>query len=543
MNRRRFVLGVSLALLVGVALRLWPLLHSPLPFNPDGIVYAGKVATAIDTGHLPLSEMAVDELQFTSFLLVLQLITGEASLYIAQPTIAIIGVLPVFVVLAAGRRLSTADPSWSRAVAVLAAGLLAVEGLYLHRSMAVDEQTLGLFFVPLGAFALARARQNQRWLVPLLCVLVVLPATHNLDSTIIAFLFLGSSIFYIARGGTLGGSLNWVLGALAYGLYLIGFSLGMARFTPAEIVQGARLTQIPGLLFAWLIVAVFVSAWFINRHPRTQRLTLFAVFGAWFAVLSVNAVVPVFPEMPTTNATILTGVALLLVPVAVASYGVPRGTRTAWGRTFFAQTTAVAAFIGIALTAALTPEYLNTIYRAQTFAHLPVLLFTALGVFAIGTRFDWQPSARPVRVLCVLLVVTAAASIPVAYSGLDAIPYKGVTSEAEFEAGTFTAEHVPGAWASDDHLTRITRYRQPPHAFSVLPVYSWLAGKAPPPSCPVLSQRSWTTTGGQFYPKAPAAISSHEYEETVETRNVVYVAGRPDTLILSTPQSPGDAGC
>lgn len=543
MNRRQFALALALAAGVGVALRLWPLTQSPLPFNPDGIVYAGHVDAAIARESLPLGRLAVDELQFTAFLAVLELVTGNPARYVAQPAIAVVGVLPVVVLAAATRAVGGGRGGWARPASALAALLLAIEGLYLHRSMAVDEQTLGLFLVPLAAYSLARARQDRRWLIALATVLLVLPATHNLDSVVLGLVLVATAVLALSRGATLAAVLALGGGTVAYWLYLVGFTLGVAEFTPARIVQSARLTDIPGLLAAWLVLASLAGAWFLNRRARTQRTVLFAVFGVWFALLGANAVVPIFPEMPATNPRILVGVSALVVPAAVAAYGVPVAARRDLGLPFVALVSAVGVFVGVSLTASLTPEYLNTIYRAQTFVHLPVLLFAALGVLALRERVGPARANPLVAVLCAALLVTAAASIPIAYGGLDVVPYEGVTTEAEFAASSFAVERVPGEWASDDHLTRITRYHHPNESYAVLPVYAWLTTGAGPPSCPVFSQRSWTTTGAQFYPKAPATAGESAYRALRDDRHVVYAAGGPDTLILSTPQSADTSGC
>lgn len=544
MKRARFVLAVLLVAAVGVALRTWPLWHSPLPFNPDGIIYAGDVATAHARGTLPLGRMAVDDLQFTAFLTVLSRVTGQPARFIAQPTIAVVGTLPAVLVVAAARRFGIRyGASWARAAGVLAAGLLAVEGLYLHRSMPVDEQTLGLFFVPLGVYALARAGSDRRWLVPLGFLLVALPPTHNLDSTIMGVLLLATTVLFVARGVRTRVAGLLVGGTLLYWLYLVGYTIGVAQFTPARVIQSARITDIPGLFVAWLLLAAFATTWLVMQETRTQRSLLVVGFSSLFALLGVNALVPVFPGLPATNIVILVGVSCLIIPVLAAAYGAPIATSTRFGVPFMAQLAAVFAFVGLTLTAALTPEYLNTLYRAQTFAHFPALAFAALGVVAVAQARGWRPTDAGTHALVALVLVAAVASVPVAYGGLDVLAYKGVTTEAEFEASGFAVEHVPGSWAGDDHLTRITGYYGPNQSYSVLPVHAWMHDGAPPPTCPVLSQQSWTTTGAQFYPRSPVAVPESAYASFVRDRQVVYASGGSDTLILSTPQHAGDHGC
>jgi hypothetical protein len=542
-KRTRFALGALLVLVVGVALRSWPLLHSPLPFNPDGIVYAGQVSVALENGVFPLGRMAVDDLQFTAFLTILSQITGHQPLYIAQPAIAVVGTVPVLIAVAAGRWFGTQfGRSWARATGLVAGALLAVEGIYLHRSMPVDEQTLGLLFVPLAVYAVANVRTDRRWLVVLVLLGLVLPPTHNLDSAILGVVLVAATALYIAQGAdlrTIGAALG---GTLLYWLYMAGYMYVVAATTAAEVIQSARITDIPGLFLAWILLAAITCAWFVTSRERTQRLVLLAGFSGLLVLVVVNAVVPVFPGLPSTKPLILAGAICLVVPMLAAVYGAPQATPTQLGIPFSALVAAVFGFIGLTLTAALTADYLNTLYRAQTFIHLPVLAFSALGLAVLASQRAWSVNSTPTTILAVILVLAAAASIPVAYSGLDALPYKGVTTEGEFDASSFAVEYVPETWASDDHLTRITRYYGPNQSNSVLPVYSWMQN-GPPPTCPVLSQGSWTTTGAQFYPKSPVSVSSANYDSFVERRHVVYRAGASDTITLSIPKAVGVNGC
>lgn len=543
MKPRHFQVGAAGVLVVAVALRLGPLLQSPLPFNPDGVVYAGTVAAALERGSLPLARMAVDELHFASLLAVVSHATGRSALSIAQPALAVVGAVPALLVVAAGRRLAAAaDVSWIRGVGLLAGGLLAVEGLYLHRSMPVDEQTVGLLLVPVAAYALARCWTDRRWGVVLAVALVALPVVHNLDSAVAGVLVVAAALHYAVRGRRRG-ALALGVGGLLYWLYVAGYSLGVAAHTPASIVQNARITDVPGLFVAWVILVAFGSAWFVSLSARRQRQLLAAGFGSWFVLLGVNAVVPVFPGMPTTTTLVLVGVACLLVPAAVAAYGAPAAARTRFGVPFTAQVAAVFGFVGVSLTAALTPAYVNTLYRVQTFVHLPAMAFAAVGVAMVASRRGWRPSSGKTRVLAAVVVVAAAASIPVAFAGLDALAYKGVTTEAEFEAASFATTHVAGEWAADDHAGRIARYHGPDAGGQVLPVYEWIHGGAQPPGCPVVSQQSWTTTGGQFYPKPPVAVSTGVYESFVDTRNVVYSSSSRDALVVTTPVSGVESAC
>ncbi|MFB6104744.1 MAG: hypothetical protein ABEJ57_06655, partial [Halobacteriaceae archaeon] len=190
-TRRR--LAVLAILAVGTALRMGPLYRSPLPFNPDGVIYAGLTAHTLATDVLPLGQMAVDSLAFTSFLAVLAQITGATPLSIAQPAIAIVGTATALLAVAITHRLARqagwpTHRAWQ--AALLAGAILAVEGLYLHRSMPVDEQTAGLLVAPLAVYAIARTRTDTRYALVAAPALAVLPVLHNLDTVVTAIALL-----------------------------------------------------------------------------------------------------------------------------------------------------------------------------------------------------------------------------------------------------------------------------------------------------------------------------------------------------------------
>lgn len=568
MSERRWTTGgrVAAVFVVAVALRAGPLHESPLPFNPDGIIYAGTVRATRGAGELPLAGMAVDELQFTALLALVSEVTGEPALYIAQPAMAVVGAVPVLVAAAVVRRLLArlGGSGWPpvtdaapELVAPLAAALLAVSGLTLHRAMAVDEQTAGLLFVPLAVVAFARARRSGRpaWYVAAVSFAVVLPPTHNLDAVLFGlFLVVWAAIEIATRPA--GSRVGDAAAAASYWGLVLGYFLLVERLTAARIVQSGRLTDALDLFFAWVLLVAIAAPVVAGLRARLQRIVGLVGVGLCFGLLAINAAVPVFPGMPDTATPLLVALLPLVVPSMVAVYALPVGTaEDCEGRALFALGAAVALVIGFSLTAALTPPYLNTLYRVQTFLHLPWAVFAAL---AIGVWMGRDPTALGRRLpralpqyVAVVLVVCAAVSIPVAFAGSPMVPYTGVTEEAELTASGHAIHYVQGPWATDDHLSRIGGYhRQGSNTTvegrsargQVSPVYTWLAGGSAP-DCPVLTQRSWTTTGAQFFPKAPLTLSTDQYRIALNRRHVVYTTGGPDPVRLSLPRTPRGTGC
>lgn len=555
LSRGQYILGLGAVLAVAIALRMGPLWWSPLPFNPDGIVYAGLARETIAAGELPIEGLPIDSFSFTVFIATLELVVNEPARYVSQPVIAIVGALPSLVAAVFATRLGR-HLDWTvhrrRSAGLLAGAFLAVNGLYLHRSMPVDEQTIGLFAIPLVLLALARVHQAERgqWYVVLTILLLSLPPLHNLES-IIALFLLTIAVFLrrtTARNVLVGGAL-----VLGYVAYFVSYSWGVPAVTPAIEHQSGRISYAPGLLLAWLIIVAVTFARFARLQARTQRLLLTGAFSTFLAIGVINAIRPIFPGTQATPAVMLLLGVPLLVPLFIGVWALPLVKRSTSEWTALLSVIGAAfVLIGMAFTATLTPEYSNTAYRAQTFLHFPMFVLAGVGTAELLRRIDSTiPSLSTRRaataVAVTLLLTCAAASIPIAFGGVEVLAYKGTTTEAEFAAAEFSVTHLNGSWAADDHISRVSRYFDPGanqlnlSAEHVLPVYSWVATNGPPPRCPTVTQASWTTTGAQFYPWAPATISAERLEQWERTHAVIYRNSSPDpiTIGLSTNASTG----
>ena len=547
-RRRRLTLTLAAVLAIAIALRAGPLWQSPLPFNPDGIIHAVHAQSTVLAGELPLATIATDDLLFTAFIATLAEVTGLPPMLVAQPVIAVVGAVPVLVAAAVARRIAQYN-GWRRSrillVAILAGALLAVEGLYLHRSMPVDEQTLGLLFVPLVvlAGAIAVDTGERRWIAITGVLLLALPATHNLDSLVAAIALTGLASLAVASGRRTAASRAIVLGVVAW-VTLVGYTALVAGLTPARVLQSDRLTSVPGLVLAWIVLLVIVLPWFLGTRSRTQRTLGVGVIASLCSLVFVNAVVPIFPGTGTTPPLLALGLFPLVGLALVACWAVPTASVGTEGRAMAALVAAVVALVGVALTATLTPEYKNLVYRAQTFVHLPILTGTALGVVGIAARRWRSPTSfrTGVSVLLAASLVAAAVSIPIAFSGLALIPYKGVTTPAEMETASFAETHVQGNWTGDNHVVRITWGQEDALNASrneptVGAVSDWIAGGGPPPNCPTVVQASWSTVGAQLFPRMPERLDRRERVAFTQSNHVVYAtAGTQDSLSIVVPR-------
>jgi len=535
MRERRLLAGACGVALFALALRLGPLYWSPLPFNPDGVGYAGLARDALTLGEFPLDGMATDQVGYSALLSVVTALAGGQALTTAQPTSAFVGAAIVLVGVVLAARLAAdagVDPARVRAAGLLAGLLVSVEGVILYRSMPTDEQTAGLLLVPAVALVVDRwlRTAGRRWLALAALFLVVIPPLHNLTGLVTGVTVTVLAGVTVVRDPRRGAAVRAVGTALVTWVYVVGYHLVVAGTTGAVIVQADRLVRVPGLFVAWVVLAVVAGAWFVTTSSRVQRGAALVVLGVPFGLIAVNAVRTVFPSTTATPS----GLLVLLLPLAIPAIAaglaahVPARSRTAGGVTV-ALVAAPVAIVCTGLTAALTFEYLSLVYRSHLFAHVPLLALAGVGAVTVfGAERE-----RLTAVCVVVVLVAAAVSAPVAYAGLELRTYKSITTEAEFGATAYATATVD-SWATDDHLGRVAGYHGGGGARG--PVYDWLRGGGPPPNCPVLAQQSWTTTGAQFHPQRPATITEAAYRDWLYRNHVVYAVDASDPLVLVVPR-------
>ena len=557
MGDRRLARGACGVFLLALALRLGSLYWSPLPFNPDGVGYAARTRDALALGSLPLDGMATDQVGYTAFLAVVSALAGDAPLAVAQPVSALVGAATVFLVVVLGYRLvrdgranpgsrtdggpavgsSSRSPADARVAGLVAGLVLAVEGVYLYRSMPTDEQTAGLLLVPALVLAVDRwLRTGDRaWGGVAALLAVPLPPLHNLSGLAGAVAVTVVTCVVAVRRldrATTGRALAVVAAAW---LYAVGYHALVATYTGLEVVQADRLVRVPGLFAAWVVLVVLAAAWFLTTADRFRRATVLGVVVASFSLVGLNAVRTVFPSTTPTRRSLLVLLFPLVVPALVAGVAAARPARSrSVGATTVALLFGTLAVVGTGLTAQLTFPYLALVYRSHLFAHLPLVALAGVGVAAIGSRGPGSDRAR--SVLVVAVVACALASTPVAYAGLDVRTYKSVTTPAEFAATEFAATELDG-WATDDHLGRVAGYHGGGGGRG--PVYRWLRADDRPPPCPVLAQRSWTGVGAQFHPQPPATLSSAGYDDWRARNDVVYAVAARDPLAVVLPRGSG----
>ena len=311
-NRRPYLLVGAAVFMVAVGMRTIPLYWSYLPFNLDGFQFAAPARYTLAHGHLPASAayFQPDKYAFSALLTICSQVTGISPLRIAQPLIAVIGSIPCLLAVWLTRRIGQElgwQPGETRIAASLAGLVLATEGIYLGRSAAVTSEGAGIVFVAVIAIVFFRLLRTGRvsWAVLTLLLVIVLPLTHSL-CTMIAALVITS---LLARSLSLSTRRVGIVGAIVvvgFWAYLGGY------YSMMGLGDTARVTSVPGLFFAWILVLVIASVWLPSTSVRSQRgLTMFTLVGG-VGIVVANFFIPVFPG----TAELQTSALILVVPIA-----------------------------------------------------------------------------------------------------------------------------------------------------------------------------------------------------------------------------------
>lgn len=546
----RYTLAVLSVLAIGIAIRLLPLHWTPLPFNPDGFVFANIARDSLAAGQVPSpsdhAEMQSSRYVFVLLLAIASQLTGIEPIWLAQPIIAIIGTVPALIAIVLVRKFGIEfgwSPTRILVAGTLAGMVLATEGLYLRRTVSVSYEVLGLLFIPLVALCVHRffESSNWSWLGAAGVMLLALPATHHISTMIAAVTLTVLVAIWIMQRPTRLTLTTGVIVLFGFWIYLLSY------YAQSPPQNSGVITSNPTLLIAWIIVIISLAYWVRTVSPILSRGTIACVNLFGFGILALNAIQPVFPGLSTTPPLLLALVSPLLLLILLASWGVPLVVKSNQGLLIIALLVAPLTFIGLGLTAGLSPQYDILVRRTQTFVHFGAVVAAVIAAFVLCDRAEnWsQPFSTAIKVgLPIVLIFVAISTIPIAFIGLEALSYQGTTTEAEFATATFASETIPEPWVGDDHITRVEgNYYGSEHNAGSQSVYDWFHG-GNPPTCTTVAEDSWTTVGAQFYPAPPEQLTDEQYADWQETNNLVYVTGsNSDRLVIVTPPGGSTGDC
>jgi len=517
---------------------------SPYPATLDGFFHVRAVEFVRASGRLP-APIDWDRVLMGTFSSVVSEIVGIAPLYLLQPLSAVLGAGIVLFGVVLVRRLlivgNGLSPGQARIGVALTGGILAIEGLFVRRSGVPDEEILGLLFVPLVAYAFHRWLRTgrHRWGILTGGVLVVLPATHSLSTTV-SLLALGAvAVVHTAAG--------WrrAIGARALGGVVFGLACALGYYqlalgSPALTLSYTdRLLSSPRLLGAWVLLLAVGIGWLVRTSARIQRAVVGGVLLAWVGLLAVNATAPIYIGTVPTPPLVLALVLPLSGLIGAAALGVDRvADRSGRGAAVLGLFVAPIVLVNYFLTAGLSPDLFDAILRVQTFVHLPAAVIA--GAF-VATRYTRIPGGSPRwrrrgRAAFAVLLLCAAVTAPLSVMALDTATIPGTTKPQEFAGAGFVATHVPGEWASDNHARKVSELYYGDTA-SVDPVAGWARG-GESPAVPALATPAWIGRGVHQYPRPPARVSSARFAAWRATNQVVYTTGdrrEGDGYVLVVP--------
>jgi hypothetical protein len=542
MRRRSYALVVAAVFAIALAMRTIPLYWSPLPSTLDGFAYAGLARDTLSTGVYPLSpDLRADFFILTFLTAIAGSVTGKASVYVLQPMISVIGAAIVVVGIALTRRLGL-ELGWSskrvRFAALITGLLLAVEGLFLRRSMETDPEVLGILLALLSVIALHRllSTDDTRWVVPLVVFLFVYPLLHFFSTfnaavglvAVFALVVFASPSRRVSLVGSVIVGVFW--------LYFIAYFEAVERFELLHVKYVSQVKANPGLFVAWILLLVFGAAWYQRTSNRTQRAVFLAPLGVLFGIVVVNVFRPIYPGTVPSPPIVAILICCLIVPVMFAGYATPAiSKRYTHAIPILAMFAAPLVIIYFSLTASLTPDFFATGMRAQTFMHVSAFVLVGLAAATIYRECSLASrSWRAIRVgVLVFLVACTVITTPLAFVSLDTFHHPATTTESEFEASEFASERIPGSWASQHGEDQIAdQYFE--GGGSRAPTRAWLTGGAPP-ECPVVSHDSWVTHGAYLWPSQPRTLSANDYSSFIAERNLVYSTDGYDPIVITIP--------
>jgi hypothetical protein len=482
---------------------------------------------------------------------------GADPLRVTQPLSSLIGVGGVVTGMAVARRVA-GEFDWPRrrvSAAVVATGaILALDGIYLRRTMVADEEVMAYVFIPLLVLSLHLwlddGRRTKRWGLLAGLLLFVMPLQHILSTLVAALSVIGLVVVHLVRNPSRRTIVGGGLITAGFWVYFGAYYQFAARFM--ELAYVDRVTAFPGLFLAWGIILVVGVAWSWTTSARARALAVVVPLGVFYAVAVVNVFISVYPGTPQTPIIVLVPVLSLGLPLLVGALGMGLlSPQRAGSAVVIALLAGPLTILGFSLTASLTPEYVGTAIRGQTFGHLPLAILAGLVIAGllsrgVGTGMSIDRSLAPSRSMLQvfvvgLVLVATVGSLPFAYINLDTGSYPSTTFDSELRGVEFAAERTAGPWATDHSLSRsgIGYFRS---ETGVSATASWVSGGASP-TCPVLSQESWTTTGAHLFPFAPDTVSEERYEEWLGSRHIVYVNTGHDPVSISLPVNAAGQGC
>jgi len=536
-GRRLLYLSLIVVFVLAFAVRLYPLVWSPYPYNIDGLAEARMAEDIEASGHLTLPDGSgywdsyIPDMPVLNLLLAtFSELVGISPLHASQIFVALLGATSCLFAAIFVHRISG-----NLRAGVFAGVLLALLGTYVFCTTSVWKEALGLtLMIVIFTLYLERSDLRIRAVMTLALLLMVFVHHHSAVLTFMIFSFAIASEAYRDRRSDqltwrncadIGTALAaWSLAAV----YYCGIDLPYYQFLSPE--QDLYLfVAVSAAMFMLLLVAM--SSPSRSRERPYLKLVVPAVAAS---VLLVNYVRPIFPGVPATEGAVLLFSAaylILIVPVW-SSYERLSGSNAAWKPLALSLLLAPLTMMLFAFLRGLDLMSYTIAYRSFDFLDLGLAALFGMGA-AIIVRAGFRRSIAVSMAFMLLLVSTT----PIAFQTEGLFSVQNQTYEYEVDLlESLRSLSADKTLDSDQKIGTISRslFNFSGETDLALRVdtgeptdeFQWLVLKS-----------TWTERGAQQFPFGQLVISEDIFDSFLGENDVVALAGpfSDQMIVVSNP--------
>ncbi len=515
---------------LALALRLVPLMFSPLPYNIDGFPLARIAEQITATGMWQIH--GTDPNRYNELMPVYSLLWSSLSQLGGLNALAYLQtVMPFLLATAVVPAYLLGVKATGRPVAGFAAGLfIAAFGSFLSVTSMGMKESVALVVLPTVVLLFAERRDPRKRLLAFV-LLLILPFLHQLSD----FLILGM----VAALVVLTHSRAIQRGRFSWRSLLLDLATGpgpalaaYAYYVTVDMPDLSAVTS-PDALALFLGVTILLSALLVRmvRPSRTgpgARLArpvgpILLVPVAAFIALLANARIDLFAGVLETQPALLPILPAVAALVALAFLGYQLLRRTANPMTdlVLAMGIAPVALVLFAFLRGLDGLSQVLVYRSFDFVDYGLAIAVGVGFVYAWRRLRRAPAQL---VLAAVLLGVLLATTPIAWNAQAVFGVDEVTTPSEYQALAVLASLHPGNVTTDQRLADVGRAWFGLATDSRLPFLLRDNGTVSGHAYAFVMDR-WTTIGAQVHPQPNVVLSAGTLASFLASNRVVYATG------------------
>ena len=541
---RKHGIPIMFIFFVALAIRLVPLLFSPLPYNIDGFSQASITEDIMDTGRWyeggPLVDLKYDEKLpiLPLYFAISSLVAGEEPLHFIQIAMVLLTSLSAVFVYILAFKITD-----SRVAAIFAGLFMALCGTYVFLTASVMKQNVCLVLLPIVLY-LYHERHNPKYRALAAFLLLFMGLAHHLATLIafgmITYMMAAQNVESLRRGDWRWRSflLDVLLGpALILAVVAYYLAVEMPWFMDATDMNTVFLFMSVYFLVALLTIHLSSSTtlkpWFTTTKrslPKYVDQKVLFILGA-ASLLVLNHYTNVFTGTIKTKGDflIIAAPSIALIFVALVGFNVMRRTETRFRPLIAAAFMTPIAVMVFSFLWGLNPVSFVVLYR--TYDYMDIAVAISVGIaFAVALKRFRSPAQKTVIAASFLGLIVL--TTPLAYGSEDFYDVQNTTYLAEFSAMEHIDAHNMSNFGSDQRLHATAgMYFGGIEGNGYLP-FRMAAGSDITLYDYLLLESKWTTKGAQEHPMPSVVIEDSIFERTVAEANLIYNSGPGETEIF-----------